>query len=412
VSARLGLSIASDSCAAVLVRRGRIRWHRRVTREPGSTLAATVHALLESRRESRRRADTVVTLGASYSQVKRVAGIPPTLSRDVATRLVRENASSFFLVSSRLATTGLQRAADGSAWTSALDAGLIDEVRDALRAIGVRAREFVADAVALACVLPAGEHRMRDGDVFVEFATEHAALTRCRRSHHSGSFASTPSEPLPAPLRELGDEARQYVAALAAATLPLGNPLAWRPPPDPRRRAHRRRIETAIASIGFAASIVAAAAAPGIRATRDAARWTRQSAVGAAIRRESATVDAELGRVTNALDRLDRFQATRGDAPRLLGNLALALPESTALLSLHVDTVEIDFAVLTPHAADVIPQLADVGGVVSPRIVGSVVRDASARVTLERATIRARRRREIPSRGRGERVSTIAAGTP
>ena len=413
MSARLGLSIATDSCAAVLIRRGRVRWHRHAPREPGSPLAATLRTLLEARRESWRRQSVVVALAASYGQVRRIAGIPPTLSRDVATKLVRENASSFFLVSSRLATAGIQRTADGWTWSSALDAGLIDEIRDALRQTGITARAFVADAVALAGILPAGEHRMRDGEIVIEFATLNGVVTRCRRAHHSGSpgFVSTPPEHLPAPLRPLGDDARFYLAAFAAASLPVGNPLAWRPPPDPRRRARRRRIETAVASIAFAASIVVASAAPGIRASRDAAVWTRRSALGSAARRESATIETELRRVTGALDRLDRFQAIRADVPRLLGDLALALPDSTALLSLHVDTVEIDFSILTPHAADVIPQLGDLAGIVSPRIVGSVVRDAAARVALERASIRARRRRETPSHG-GGRLSTIAGGAP
>lgn len=410
---RLGLSIASDSCAAVLIRRGRIHWHGRAGRERGSSVAATVRTLLENRRELRRcRANVVVALGASYSQVKRLTGLPPTLSRDEASRLVRENAASFFLAPSRVATTAVQRAPDGSVWSSALDAGTIDEVRDALRAINFTARTFVADVVALACILSSGEHRARDGEVVTEFATADGAMTRCRRSYRPDPVgADDPLERLPASLRRLGQDAPRYLAAFAAASLRPGHTLAWRPPPDPRRAARRRRVETVAASIAFAASVIAAAAAPGLRAARDAERWTRRSALAAANRHESATIDADLRRVTSALDRLDRFQASRGGVPRLLGDLALALPESTALLSLHVDTLEIDFAVLTPHAAEVTPRLSDVEGIASPRTAGSIVRDAAAGGTLERATIRARRR-EASSRDRGARVPAAVAGTP
>jgi hypothetical protein len=412
MSTRLGISIASDACAAVLVRRGRIRWHRRAIREHSASLESTLRSLFE-RRQSRRRPTVVVALGASYSQVKRVSGIPHTLARDVATRLVRENAASFFLVPSRLVTAGVERSLDGSTWSSALDAGTIDEVRGALAAIGLVARSFVADVVALVSTLPAGEHRMRDGEVQMEFATANGVITRCRRSRQlvSSGFNEELGA-LPSSLRALGDDAREYVAAFAAASMPLRNQLAWRPPPDPRRTARRRRAETFAATIALATSLVSAAAAPGVRAANDATRWTRQAAFAAAVRRESAAVDAELRRVTTTLDRLDRFQATRAEVIRLLGDLALALPDSTALLSLHVDTTEIDFAVLTPHAAEVIPELSDVNELMSPRIVGSVVRDAAAHVTLERATIRARRRQEPKSRSHALHVSAAATSAP
>ena len=85
---------------------------------------------------------------------------------------------------------------------------------------------------------------------------------------------------------------------------------------------------------------------------------------------EAERIESELRNVTAALDRVDRFVSRRDDIPLLLAELARAIPDSTALLSLRIDSVETSLSVLTPRAADVIVELANVERVVSPRIVG------------------------------------------
>jgi hypothetical protein len=137
--------------------------------------------------------------------------------------------------------------------------------------------------------------------------------------------------------------------------------------------------------------VTAAAVAPGVRASVDASRATRLAERGKAVRVETERVESDLRQVVATLDRVDRFASRRDDIPLLLAELARTLPDSTALLSLRIDSVETSLSVLTPHAADVIVELASAKRVVSPRIVGSVVRDAGARPPLERATIRFRR---------------------
>ena len=397
MSTHAGISITRDACSAVVVRAGRVRWCARVERDPGTPIAPAVARLLATapRRHSRLR--VAVSLGASYCQVKRITNIASTIRADVASRLVEQNAASFFLRSSRLVTTGVERAADGSAWSAALDGALVDDLVDALREAGLGSAVFLPEPLAIALVLPAGAHRIADGDVVAEFSTtSRRTFARFRRVRDDVSAAHTIADPpddLPPALRSLGDGARHYAAAFGATTCPPNHPLTWRPPADPKRRRWFARLGVGAAAATFILSMIAVLVAPGIRASIDVASALRLAARHAAGRAEAARIETDLRRVTASLDRIDRFESGRGDLALLLAALARVLPDSTALLSLRVDTVEVSLSVLTPRAADAVSALASADNVVSPRIAGSVMRDASTRATLERATIRFRRRR-------------------
>lgn len=404
MSTRLGISIRRDECAGLIVRRGRIRWRRRVSRGSIDGIRAACAELLATAPTRRARIRVTVAVGVSYAQVKRISGLPSAMRADVASRLVRENVASFFLRSSpRLLATGVQLDGDGAAWSGALDAVLVDEVIEALRAARFRPPVVVPEPVVASMVLTPGTHHVVDGDVVTEFTmTDRGALERVRRfrrasgDDHAGGVsgewtAESPRETAPA-MRSLGDEARHYRAAFAAATCPPNHPLTWRPAPDPRRARSLARLRVCVAAVALILFATAAAVAPGIRAAVDASRATRLAERGEAVRAEAERIEDELRSVTAALDRVDRFASRRVDIPLLLGELARAIPDSTALLSLRIDSVETSLSVLTPRAADVIVELANVERVVSPRIVGSVVRDGGARTALERATIRFRRR--------------------
>jgi hypothetical protein len=151
-------------------------------------------------------------------------------------------------------------------------------------------------------------------------------------------------------------------------------------------------LRLGVAGAALVLSATAAVVAPGIRASVDVATTMRFAERRDAVRVEAERIESELRNVTAALDRVDRFVSRRDDIPLLLAELGRTLPDSSALLGLRIDSVEMSLSVLTPHAADVIVELANAERVVSPRIVGSVVRDAGARTPLERATIRFRRR--------------------
>jgi hypothetical protein len=109
------------------------------------------------------------------------------------------------------------------------------------------------------------------------------------------------------------------------------------------------------------------------------------------IRAAATSVEGNLRSITASLDQVDRFVARRGDVPLVLAELARVLPESTAVLGVHVDSVEVSLSILTPNAADAVTELTHAERVTSPRILGSVMRDAGKHASLERATIRLRR---------------------
>ena len=75
----------------------------------------------------------------------------------------------------------------------------------------------------------------------------------------------------------------------------------------------------------------------------------------------------------------------------LLAALAREIPDSTALITLRLDSLEGSVTTITTQAADVLPQLTDIPGIVAPRIVGSITKETTAGAPLERATIRFRR---------------------
>jgi hypothetical protein len=403
MSTRLGISIRRDVCAGLIVRRGRVLWRRRAGRDAIQGVGPAIAELLATAPKRRARIRVTVAVGASYAQIKRISGVPSTMRADPASRLVRENVASFFLRSSlRLLTTGVQRGRDGATWSAALDGAPVEEIIDALRAAGFRPPVLVPEPVAASMVLASGTHHVADGEVVAELTiTDRGALERVRRVRRgidgggrgdaNRDWTAQPlSESSPA-LRSLGEEARNYLAAFAAAACPPNHPLTWRPPADPRRVRSLARLRLGVAATSLVLSATAAAVAPGIRASVDASRVTRIAERGESVRGEADRIESNLRQVTATLDRVDRFASRRDDIPLLLADLAVTLPDSTALLSLRIDSVETSLSVLTPHAADVIVELAHVKRVVSPRILGSVVRDAGVRTPLERATIRFRR---------------------
>jgi hypothetical protein len=304
--------------------------------------------------------------------------------------------------SPQLVTSGVQRGRNGATLSAALDGALVEEVIVALRAAGFRPPVLVPEAVAASMALAPGTYHVVDGDVVAELTiTDRGVLERVRRVRrgiNDGGRGDANREWTAAAwgdswaaLRSLDEEARHHLAAFAASTCPPNHPLTWRPPADPRRRRLLARLRLGVAAAVLVLCATAAAVAPGVRASVDASRATRLAERGKAVRVETERIESDLRQVVAIFDRVDRFASRRDDIPLLLAELARTLPDSTALLSLRIDSVETSLSVLTPHAADVIVELANAKRVVSPRIVGSVVRDAGARPPLERATIRFRR---------------------
>ena len=195
----------------------------------------------------------------------------------------------------------------------------------------------------------------------------------------------------------LGLDGPELIAPFGAAVAPTRALFTWRPPPDPARVRALNAARVAAASLLLVVSAGAALLARGVHADRVAAAATNELTLFRLSAAKAARVDEELRRTTAELDRVHQFAATRGRTTALLGALGEALPDSTALVSLRVDTLEGNLVVLAPHAASVLPALFDVPGIVAPRIVGSVTREVQGPARVERASIRFRRRRNVPA---------------
>jgi hypothetical protein len=401
VTVRLGISIRQDECAAVVVRRGRVRWRGRVARDPREGARRALAELLAGAPKRRSGVRVVVAVGAAYVQIRQIGGVPPTLRAGIAARLVQENVASFFLRSpGRLVVTSVQRNADGTVWSAALDGTLVDETIDALRIARFASAAFVPEPVAAALVLAPGLHRVVDGDVAAEFVSANAKTLQRFRRARGDAIADTAEtlEDLPPAIRSLGEDARHYIAAFGAASCSPNHPLAWRRPVDPGRVRSMARLRLGISAALLVLSIVAALLAPGVRAWTDARRSMRLADRREVVRAAAARVERDLRLVTGSLDRVERFVSKRDDVPLVLAELARALPESTALLGLRIDSLEVSLSILSPHAADVISELSHAERVASPGIRGSVMREAGKREALERATIHLRRRNSVPRR--------------
>jgi hypothetical protein len=389
--ARLGVSIHSGEVRAVLVRRGVVRWHASVPCEFSATTAAEVFALLLATLPKRfgiRRA--TVAIGPAWCQVKHIEGLPAVRDLAMLTRLLHENSMSFFLRSAgRLAVSDVVRYADGTLWASAFDQEIATSAIEALKRLRFANACVVPSVTAVAGVVPAGVHVWRDGEHAMELTLdEHRVLKRVRRvSGEDETQAPTLSDPL----AKLGDDAWVSAAAFGAATSHKRAPFAWRPAPDPRRVARAARLRIGVGALFATAALVAALAAPGVRAARTVRDGSAEMSALRLAQTEVARTQGELRRIASTLDRVEQFREQRGKTTLLLGAISQALPESTALVTLRLDSLDGNFVALTPHAADILPQLVSVSELLQPRIVGSLTKEMLGAAQLERATVRFKR---------------------
>jgi hypothetical protein len=335
-----------------------------------------------------------VAIGPAHSHVKRIEGLPPVRQTKLLDRLVAENADALFVrIGARTLTTRVERLADGSVLAATLDAAIVEDVLAASRRRHLSPSFVLPFSAAVSHAIPAGAWRISDGRRSLELTTiGTGVLQDCRRAVASPSGAGAP--PVPPLLASLGAGALASMAAYGAAIAPTYAPFAWTPPPNPVRVKSLERARVVAASALFLLATSAALFARGARASRVAAIASAALASYHHSEIDAARVDAELRRATAELNRLREFDATRGRMTLLLGKLSEALPDSTAVVSLRVDSLEGSFVTLTPHAANLLPPLFDLAGVIAPRIVGSVTREAQNGATVERASIRFRR---VPS---------------
>jgi hypothetical protein len=279
-------------------------------------------------------------------------------------------------------------------WAGALDGSLVDETIATFRKRRLSLDYVLPLAAAAAHALPPGTWCVREADAGLELTTIEGAVIRgCRRmARFELPNGTRPTPPSPG-LAHLGAGADEFLPAYGAAIAPARAPFALRPAAHAARTGMREALRIAAAALLFTSTATAGLLARGVHAARlVAAANVALAAVG-----DSAGVadrlEAELRRTTAELGRIQEFRAARGHLTTLLGALSETLPDSTALVSLRLDTLEGTFIVLTPQVADVLPPLLGIRELVAPRIVGAVTRENLSGARLERASLRFRRRR-------------------
>ncbi|HEY3554179.1 MAG TPA: hypothetical protein VGL67_03640 [Casimicrobiaceae bacterium] len=395
MKSHVGIEIGARAVRAIFVQSGSVRWHATAPLSDAGTLEHTVTALLAAAPRSIRRRSVTVVLSTLWVQAKPLAGLPSVKPIRLANELLQHNEHAFFLATGRpRLLLGVHVEPDGTPWGAAFDSTTLEAVFHSMRSARLRLVRVVPLAVALSAVWPDEPITWRDGDAMFRLDSRGPGLRcpdrvlACDASEHETS---------PAILRSLGEEAGAYLAAYSAAIAPRRIPLAWRPSASSSHARRRRTIARLVGCIAFVAAAAFAVLAPNLRALRDAGASMSQLAELAPTRAKLLRDESDLRRVTGTLDRVATFTAERGSITRLLASMSRAIPESTALLTVRMDSVELAFSAISPHVADVLPALSAMDGIFEPRIVGSVTREVIGGAHVERAAFRFRRRRSARS---------------
>jgi hypothetical protein len=342
-----------------------------------------------------RRSRAVIAVGPAHSQLRRLDGLPAVKHRHVIRRIVRENSSAFFVgTSARMLVSDVTRSGDGSVWAAAFDAELIDSAIASLRRRPLGAIEFVPYVIAIAALLPPGAHcRVEDGVGLTFTRAVDGSLTHVARRACIDADVIAAQADSHAALERAGPA---YTAAYGAAMIRRRVTGAWRPAADATRSIGSARVRRLAAVVLCILITLVAIGAPAFRLRQKSVAAAEELGRTGSTHTEATRVEGQLQYAAAQIDRMGRFRSARGQLTTLLGAISQAIPESTALVSLKVDSIEGSFIALAPHVADVLPQLADVELIASSHIVGSVTREIQGAARLERATVRFRRQPIAP----------------
>lgn len=387
---RIGLAVDTREIRAAWVNRGKVRWYGSTPLSRGASIEETLASLFASAPPALRRGRLTIALSPAWVQVKRLEGLPKLKSPGLITRALRENHQSFFLSrGGPVVVADVEVGASGSFWGAAYNAVLFEDLVRASRARHLSPARVLPSVVALSAMYRGGTVVWRDGDELYRVET----IDRVPSAISISGAEEDEAPLLPASLEQLGEEGPKLAAAYAAAVAPRNLPLCIRPSVGPVRARLRLRLLRTATGLAVAASGAFALLAPAIRSDQYVRLHANELAGAQEVQTELARDRAELKRVTQTLDRAAAFGAERGGTSRVLAALAQAIPESTAMLTFHVDSAEGVFTAIAPHVSDVLPELTTIDGVLAPRIAGSVTREVIGGIRVERATFRFRRPR-------------------
>lgn len=406
---------------------GLVVWSRSLSRgRTDVSLAELIGTGLSERPpmlRGRVRAGCVV--GPAEAQLRPLHGLPHLRSAAELLAVVNESVDRFFVgMGSRLRVSPPLRARDGELWAAAVDQDVLTQVAEACRShriplvgvapIGAALRYLVAKrAVADVEAESDGTHvrRVDDGTrLHVVFDGVGMPMRIWRER------ATVGLPELEGDIR-LPDRLNPYFAdAYAATCLRARDPFVIGEHSEEVRRARFARHRTRLWAGLAVASLVAAAWLPGTIATRRTEGARTRLATLAARQAELTRVQRSLAASTAALDNIASFERSRRSATLFLAELAMALPDSTAVTTLHADSLGGTMTLLAPRAAGALETVSALPLVARVQMTGAVTREITGGVELERASLRfvfQRRpvRRESAARDSVSRLALVAPGT-
>ena len=390
MTVRVGLAVSADAIRAVALTRRGIFWRHEVVREPETSLASGIDALLAAAPIPRwPRPVLAAAIGPHASQVKSLSRLPPVDDPTLLAALVRESASAFFLRNgSPLVTTGIRSSSTGEVLAGAIDLPYVETIRDVCRARGWRLGPIAPVAVALPFAFEDTGFAWNDGHLMLDVVSADRALTsvRCRKWNNAAA-STTAATPVPE-LAAVGDDSVKYADAYGAAQLDAAEPLVvdliahqllgvreiWRPLFAP--------------AAVLLAALVALAAAPLYTIWSARSAETRIAAIRPGRWHVVTAALGELDEVTRVLTDLKRFSDSRGNMFELSGQLARRLPVGSAIVSMDVNSDGGQIVTLTSRPDEVLAAVRATPGITKADLVeaGQVPMSGAARQVTVRFT--------------------------
>jgi hypothetical protein len=395
---RIGVSIYHDALRMLVVRGTAVVWRSEAPVRDPDALAGELAALIATAPRSRwRNREVVGAIGPCAAQLKRVAGMPASAGDRALSDAVRVNATRFFLRNGAPLVTSSVLRRNGELWCAALHAPVVAALAEACRIRGVRFRGCVPSAVALGAALTDGRVVSSDGDAVEEVILQRGECAGVRRVHSDERVTTAVRQPLAG----LEPDAVRFADAYGAAIAGARSPLLVDPAAGPRATRRRTFVRAALVFCFFIAS-ASTVAGPAIRATfRERSAIARLKELSAQSAAPLAAI-RDLSSATQVVRRVDAFASSRRSMVALLGSLSQQLPDSTAIVSLHVDSIGGTLVALAPVGTTTLPGVARASGVASAEITGAVTRETVAGAVLQRLVTafrfaRPSRARPVPS---------------
>lgn len=383
---RIGIGVRHGALAVVLMRRDETACASATVAYSGDhptteDFIRAISFVLPNIEAQRTRATLHIAVGPAASQLRRLDRLPALRNAAALAMLVRENASSFFLKPSVPVVVcgpgGALR--DGSAWVVAFDAPIIHALASTARALGIHHATAVPVSIALLPTAPGpSSSHWVDGRIAIDTTFRDGALEQVTRR-----AVAVPSERM---LDLTNDEDAPSYADAHGAIRHRGHHLRWSTPSLWRERARRARAWCAAALL--LASVSALLLGPTLRDIHTAERNEARLSL---LRKEVA----DAGRVESAwrkdaavVSRLHEFSKRRVGALELLATFTKALPDSTALVAFHVDSLGGSASIIGRDVMGALAELQAGRDFSSIEITTPITRETTGSLELERVALK------------------------